>query len=460
MERYFRGFAESLGISLYDLLALGRQDPGNPQEHFCMSVLAMRFSNHRNGVSRAHGKVSKRVWVNLWPGFSHSNIPIQTVTRGVHIPTYISKGMGDLFNRYLGVNWNEEPDSEKVWKGVERIPDTELWRCHQRCKERLVDFARNRLAEQMRRGRTRGSDMEDVQDVLDPDALTLCIGQRFTGYKRGDLLFRDTKRLSRIVNHSDRPVQILISGKAHPQDREGKAMIQNLVDIARRKEFKKRVVFLEDYDLFVARMLVQGADVWLSTPRRHLEACGTSGMKAAVNGALNIGVLDGWWAEGFDACFGWKLGHSGVVYPDSEAQDEIESRELYALLEQEVIPIFYERGRDDMPKAWVQRMKWSIRPLCPVFSSHRMLEEYMDRFYRPGSAFYSKLRTPEGSGEAFVQWQKRVREGWGGIVVREFRLELNGGEIESEKSYPVQARMDLGGLTPQDLKVEICFGPL
>jgi len=308
MGKYFGKYAEELGVSFNDFMALGRQNPDNDQEDFCMTVLAIRLSNYRNGVSKLHREVSRGIWKGLWPVIPERDVPIVSVTNGVHIPSYISQEMADLYNRYLGPRWIEDPDNQKVWERVDLIPDTELWRTHERRRERLIAFTRRRVKEQLLRRGELPSEIKRAEDVLNPEALTICFARRFATYKRGDLLFRDAERLAGILNDPERPVQIIFAGKAHPQDMAGKAIIKNIVQHAHEEAFRYKVVFLEDYDINIARYMVQGADVWLNTPRRPMEACGTSGMKAVANGALHMSILDGWWAEGYCSGGGWAIG--------------------------------------------------------------------------------------------------------------------------------------------------------
>ena len=460
MEKYFRPFAEKLEISFHDFLGFGRQNPSNAQEAYCMTVLAIRLSNHRNGVSRLHQEVSRDMWRGLWNGFPLRDMPIGYVTNGVHIPSYISSEMADLFDRYLGPRWIEDPDNQKVWERVERIQDTELWRTHERRRERLIAFARKRLKEQLRRRGALPSELKDAENALNAEALTICFARRFATYKRGDILFRDPERLERILNHPERPVQIVFAGKAHPQDMEGKAIIKNIIHFAQQEAFRDRVIFLEDYDINLARYLVQGADVWLNTPRRPLEACGTSGMKAVANGALHMSILDGWWDEGYRAGRGWAIG-AGEQYLDMQYQDEIEGRNVYELLEREVIPLYYDRARDGLPRGWIEMMKSSMQGLCPAFNSHRMIEDYVDHFYVPASNTYLKIKS-DGFREAraFAEWKRKIWDKWASVAVVKIDTRDRRDEVRVNSAFAVQARIKLGDLLPEDVRVGICYGPL
>ena len=403
MDRYLIDYARSLGLSRHDFLALGRQNPADDRSTFSMTVLALRMAAYSNGVSKLHGEVSRQMMQGLWPGVPENEIPIGHVTNGVHYRTWISSEMDQLYDRYLGPRWTEEPADRTVWQRVERIPTEELWRTHERRRERLTSFARRRLRIQSEQRGAPPSEIEAADEVLNPEALTIGFARRFATYKRATLLLRDPDRLLRILDDPQRPVQIIFAGKAHPRDNEGKELIKQIVGLARQEAFRRHLVFLEDYDITVARYLLQGADVWLNTPRRPLEASGTSGMKAMANGALNLSVLDGWWDEAWDMSdprstpLGWAIG-GREDYSDQAYQDQVEAEALYDLLEHDVIPTFYERGANNLPRRWISRMKASIGILSPFFNTHRMVQEYAERFYLPAATRYRQLTADGISG--------------------------------------------------------------
>ncbi|MBY0513979.1 MAG: alpha-glucan family phosphorylase, partial [Gemmataceae bacterium] len=295
MEQYLGEYMHGMGVDRNALAALGRQHPGNEAEPFSMTVLAIKLANVSNGVSALHGVVSRKMWHEIWPGLPVAEVPITSITNGVHTQSWLSPEIAQLYDRYLGIQWEDKPTDFAIWKRVEHIPDAELWRTHERGRERLVAFARSRLKAQLKRRGSPPSEVESAEEVLDPDALTIGFARRFATYKRGDLIFRNIERIAAMVNNTSRPVQFIFSGKAHPKDQGGKELIARVVQMARRAEFRRRVVFIEDYDMNVARYLVQGVDVWLNNPRRPLEASGTSGMKVAVNGGLNLSIQHGWW---------------------------------------------------------------------------------------------------------------------------------------------------------------------
>ncbi|HEU0264134.1 MAG TPA: alpha-glucan family phosphorylase, partial [Geobacterales bacterium] len=312
IERYLGRYYRALGLSREEFLALGRRNSHDSHETFCMAILAIKLAGHVNGVSQLHSEVSRKMWQDLWPVLPEEHLPIMAITNGVHSKTWISNEMAGLLTRYLGSRWLENPSDATLWRRASRVPDAELWRSHERGRERLVDFARRRLREQLTQVGATAREIAIADEVLDPEMLTIGFARRFATYKRGTLLLRDLERLARILTNHDRPVQIVFAGKAHPQDNEGKELIRQIVQLSKQDRFRHRVVFLEDYDMAVARYLVQGVDIWLNTPRRPLEASGTSGMKVAMNGGLNLSVLDGWWCEGYRGNNGWAIGKGEV----------------------------------------------------------------------------------------------------------------------------------------------------
>ncbi|MBC8418182.1 MAG: alpha-glucan family phosphorylase [Desulfobacteraceae bacterium] len=457
LRAYFEEYAKDLGINFKVLLGYGRLEPRDEAEAFGMTTLALRLSAHTNGVSRLHGKVSRAMWQKVWRRHPVEDVPIDHITNGVHVPTWISEEMAALLDSYLGPDWSEDPDNERVWGQIKEIPATELWRAHERRREHLVSYTRRRLAEQLINRGASDADVSSAAEVLTPEALTIGFARRFATYKRGTLLFRDPDRLDRIINHPEHPVQIVIAGKAHPQDNEGKDYIKRIVHLTRQERFRRRIIFLEDYNIPVALRLVSGSDLWLNTPRRPLEACGTSGMKALANGSLNLSVLDGWWDEGYHRDFGWAIGH-GEVYQDYEVQDNIESRDLYNCLEKEIVPLFYQRGQDDIPRGWVDKMRASLKNLVPVFNSHRMVQEYMNRFYLPCARRFNALCKDGFSGAKDLStWRQKLMTSWHEVsveeVVSEDRLDRAVGQ-----EVKVLARVRLGPLAPEDVTVEAYYG--
>jgi len=459
IQAYFGEYVKELGINFRVLLGYGRLDPRDEGEKFGMSTLALRLSSHANGVSRLHGKISRQMWQKIWSHHPVEDVPIDHITNGIHVPTWISREMAFLLLRYLGPDWAEDPDNKRVWEQIENIPSTELWRSHERCRDHLVGFARRLLSDQLKARGVDPSEIQRVGEVLTPDIMTIGFARRFATYKRATLLFRDPDRLDRILNNPGRPVQIVIAGKAHPQDNEGKEFIKTIIHLARQERFRRRIVFLEDYNFHIAHVMVSGCDLWLNTPRRPLEACGTSGMKALANGSLNLSVLDGWWDEGYQHECGWALGH-GEVYYDLKAQDDIESRDLYNLLEEEVVPLFYQRGHDDIPRGWVEKMKAGLKHLVPIFNAHRMVQEYMDRYYLPCSKRYNTLSINNFTGAIeLASWRQKLMTGWAGVSVEEV-ISGDGIDMPVGSELDIEARIKLGSLTPEDVTVEAYYGKL
>jgi glycogen phosphorylase len=457
MAKYFLKFADRLGIPFERLLSYGRQNPTNPNESFNMAYLAARISSAANGVSRLHGVVTRKMVRAMWPGYALEEIPVDSVTNGVHIRSWVSLEMTTLLNRYLGHRWAEEPAESGVWNRIDRIPDHELWRVHQIRRERLVNYARQALEVQLLRRGSSDAEVAAARSVLNPDALTIGFARRFATYKRASLLLRDVPRLKRLLMNPARPVQMLIAGKAHPHDTAGKDLIRQVIHFASDPEVRSSVVFVEDYDMRVARHLVQGADVWLNTPRRPNEASGTSGMKLLPNGGLNLSVLDGWWAEAYDREVGQAIGR-GEDYDNDEYQDAVESDALYNLLEKDVTSLFYERDQENLPRRWIAKMKASMKRLSPIFNTNRMVMEYVERFYVPAAKRYSDLAA-EGGAKLYAihEWRRRFRAAGSQVKITRVQTD-NSREIRVGERIPVTASVVLGEIPQEDVRVQIVSG--
>lgn len=458
VERYFKRYMESLGMTVQDLMDLGRENPDDTSSPLSMAVLSLRLSRGVNAVSKLHSVVSRKMWRRVWPHVDEEDIPIGFVTNGVHIPSYVSKEMADLFARYLGDGWIEEPDNEKIWSRVYKIPHDEVWRVHETRRERLVTFCRRRLLKQKSINGRFVPDRRVARAYLNPEALTIGFARRFAPYKRAGLIFSDPDRLLRIVSDKRRPVQFIFAGKAHPRDHTGKELIKKVVQQSRQEGFRRKLVFIEDYDLNVARYLVQGVDVWLNNPRRPMEACGTSGMKAAANGALNLSVLDGWWPEAYDGTNGWAVG--GRDYEDPAYQDKVEAEEIYDLLENEVIPLFFDRGPDGIPHRWIQMMKHSMAKVCVQFNSHRMIEEYMEDYYVTAGLAHQILGENRlARAKELRNWKHKVRSLWKDVKILEVSLPA-GDRVALGEDLDVTAAIQLGHLSDVEVVVDLCYGPL
>lgn len=390
MDSFFAQYWGQLGLSREQFLALGARRLGDPWEPFGMTVLALRLCRAANGVSELHGHVSRQMWTVLYPERSVDHVPIGYITNGVHAATWTAALLSDLYSEHLGADWETRVADPELWAKLDAIPNEELWWRHQVLKERLIAHTRHKIRQARQ---TRGEDQRHIQVVdqmLDPTVLTIGFARRFSPYKRGDLLLRNAERALQIFGNVDRPVQIIFSGKAHPADEEGKRIIQRLMEWCKRSEIQHRVAFIEDYDMYTARKLVQGVDIWLNNPRRPLEASGTSGQKVCFNGGINCSVLDGWWCEGYQAdangkgSNGWAIGQDAHT-SDQELQDKIDSDSLYHLLETEIVPLYYDQDANGVPHGWVQMMKASIKTNSPAFNTHRMISDYVTHIYAPGT---------------------------------------------------------------------------
>jgi glycogen phosphorylase len=380
IEEHLGPLREKLGISYEQLMGLGRVEPQNEGESFCMTVIGLKLSRRANAVSSLHGYVSRRMWANLWPWRVEEEIPIGHITNGVHIPSWLAGPMAMLYDKYLGAEWHARQGEPDVWQDVYKIDPGELWETHNALKSRLLEFVRRRVSRQSRRRNEDPAIIEAARTVLDPNALTIGFARRFATYKRADLFIQNIDRLADLIDDANRPVQFVFAGKAHPADEPGKRLIQKIANLRHDPRFAGRVVFVEDYDINVGRHMVQGVDVWLNNPRRPLEASGTSGQKAVLNGGLNCSVLDGWWAEAYNGMNGFAIG-GGTSHADVAINDARDGEDLFRVLEEEVIPLFYDRDADGLPQHWIARMQNSIATLAARFSAHRMVIDYVQQAY-------------------------------------------------------------------------------
>jgi starch phosphorylase len=469
IEQYLSRYAQRLGITLHDLLALGRQNPDDSAEHFNMAYLAIRGGGAVNGVSRLHGKVSRHIFLPLFPHWPEDEVPVGYVTNGVHMPTWDSAPSDDLWtetcgkDRWLGM-------SETLEQDFRRVSDTRLWQFRTATSKSLVEYARDRLSKQLAASGSSPAAIDGAKHVFDPNVLTLGFARRFATYKRPNLLLHDRDRLLRLLTNTQRPVQLIIAGKAHPADQAGQALIQEWVQFIRRPEVRSHAMFLGDYDMLLTENLVQGVDVWINTPRRPWEACGTSGMKVLVNGGINLSELDGWWAEAYTPDIGWALG-DGREHGDDPAWDAVEAEALYDLLELQVIPEFYTRDENGIPTAWVKRMRESMARLTPRFSATRAVCEYTEEHYIPAAAAYRARAANNGAvGKQVVDWQHAVDRTWGSLHFGDLRVETKGDNHEFEVDIflndldPTAARVELyaDGINGGDpVRVEMkCARPL
>ena len=394
MEEHLGPLREQLGISHENMMGFGREYPTDHGERFCMTVLGLKLSRRANAVSSLHGEVSRAMWKCLYPGRPEDAVPIGHITNGVHVPSWLAPQMCRLYDRHLGVGWQGKSGVRKTWEQIENVDDGELWETHLSLKSQLIDFVRRRAKEQAERRAEAYGTLQALGKVLSPDALTIGFARRFATYKRANLLLADMERLASMVNDPKRPVQFLFAGKAHPHDEPGKRVLQQIAQMMRDSKFANKFVFVEDYDINVGRFLVQGVDVWLNNPRRPLEASGTSGQKVVLNGGLNLSVLDGWWAEAYDGLNGFAIG-TGRTHSNMDVHDSRDGEDLYRVLHDELIPLYYQRDRDGLPRGWIKRMKRTIRTLGWRFSADRMVMDYTLKCYVPAAGgTSSEIRPP------------------------------------------------------------------
>jgi starch phosphorylase len=454
MYHYFSEYCAETGIDFQQLMALGRRNIWDRDERFSMAVLALNTSSYRNAVSRLHRAVSQEMFQDLWPQLPLWEVPITSITNGVHLPSWLNGDLAQLYDQYLQPDWRLRFNDPEIYDQIQEIPDEELFEVHRRRKRRLIAFVRQRQHASAVRRQASTLEIRRASEVLDPNAFTIGFARRFATYKRATLLFHDVERLKKILLNKDMPVQIVIAGKAHPKDQPGKSYIREIVQLSRDPDLWKHVVFVEDYDMKVARELVQGVDIWLNNPRRGEEACGTSGMKAGLNGVLNVSILDGWFDEAYEHSGGWAIGERE---PYGEDQDSLHAGAIYSLLENEIVPMFYEH-REQTPREWLRRVKLSLAYISPNFDCRRMVREYMSELYDP--AHFAHVRMcASGYSQARerAQWNARVRDVWENVRFVETGPGP-GGSLTSGRTVPVRASIDLAGLTPDDVRVEAVFG--
>jgi starch phosphorylase len=454
MWEYFHDYCREAGIDFEQLMGLGRRNPGDSYERFSMAILAIKASCFRNAVSRLHRVVSQEMFQDLWPQLPVWEIPITSITNAVHLLSWLNGDLATLYDQYLQPDWRERLNDPKTWEQVEDIPDQEIWEAHRRRKRRLVAFVRERQHEFAKHRKASTAELRRASEVLDPEAFTIGFARRFATYKRATLLFRDAARLKRILCNPEMPVQIVIAGKAHPKDHPGKELIRQVVQLSRDPELAKRLVFLEDYEVHVARELVGSVDVWLNTPRRGEEACGTSGMKAGINGVLNLSILDGWFDEAYEYSGGWAVGDR---IPYSEDQDEAHATAIYSLLENELAPAYYERDQG-VPREWLRRVKRSITHLSPQFNCQRTVGEYMTQLYEPAHGAYAEVswNNFEMAREK-ARWNAEVKKVWDQVQFVELGAPPDG-PVLSGRPVTVRTAVDLAGLKAEDVRVEVVVG--
>jgi len=457
IEKYFSGLAYECGTDIGELMALGHTPREAPNAPFNMAVMGLRLASMSNGVSKLHGQTSRAMFQALFPDVPVEEVPIRSVTNGVHGRTWVSAAMSDLFTKYVNPSW--EDASAADWARIADARDDELWRAHEQGKEALVDYARSKLRRALLEQGASPVDASWADEVLDPTVLTIVFARRFASYKRATLLFSQPERLKALLLDSRQPVQLIFAGKAHPADDVGKEMIRQIVQFARDPAVRHRIAFIEDYDIAVARHLLQGCDVWLNNPRRPMEASGTSGQKAALNGALNCSVLDGWWDEMFDGNNGW-LVPSAEPY-DDDRRDQAEANSLFEILERQVLPLYYERGGDRFPRQWVARVKNSLSSLGPRVQASRMVRDYVCQMYEPMAERVEALSANGFSrAKALAGWKRRVMEAWPKVAVLSVDIDTTASVTDLGDTKHATVEVSLGDLRPDEVEVQLLHGPL
>ena len=446
--KYMGGYPARMGISWDDLMDLGRNNPGDKGERFCMSVFACNTSQEVNGVSWLHGKVSQEMFSTIWKGYFPEEIHVGYVTNGVHFPTWSATEWKELYFKYFNENFWFDQSNPKIWEAIYNVPDEEIWKTRMTMKNKLVDYIRKSFRDTWLKNQGDPSRIVSLMDKINPNALLIGFGRRFATYKRAHLLFTDLERLSKIVNNPDYPVQFLFTGKAHPHDGAGQGLIKRIIEISRRPEFLGKIIFLENYDMQLARRLVSGVDIWLNTPTRPLEASGTSGEKALMNGVVNFSVLDGWWLEGYREGAGWALTEKRT-YQNQEHQDQLDAATIYSILETEILPLYYARNKKGYSEGWIKVVKNSIAQIAPHYTMKRQLDDYYSKFYcKQAKRFHALAANDNAKAKEIAAWKEEVVAKWDSIEIVSCDKveELKKGDIESGKEYTITYVIDEKGL--------------
>jgi len=460
IDKYFGNFWGALGISRHEFLDLGLKV--NDSQNFNMTVLALSLAGHKNGVSALHGAVTRRMFNNMWPGVPEDEVPISHITNGIHTLTWLSPDFKNIYDKYLAEDWQEKLYDKDFWNAIDNIPDEVIWKTHCALKEKMINIIRDRIREQRKTNGEAPEYVREAENLLDPNALTIGFARRFATYKRASLIFRNIDRIRNILNNPDMPVQIIFAGKAHPADRPAHEVIKHINDIARQEGFNGKVVLIENYNMTLARALVQGVDVWLNNPRRPLEASGTSGQKVSINGIINFSVIDGWWCEGYNGRNGWAIG-SNEYYENEYYQDNADSESLYETLEQQIIPTFYSRNENGLPVQWIKIMKESIKSILPVYNTHRMVQEYVNDMYIPSMLRADKIIA---SNYDYVRnlsdWKSYIEKTWSQVQILPEGEGNRPQELNTTSGSPVTitTSVNLGEINPSDVKVELYYGNL
>ena len=456
VEKYFNGYWDRFGITKEEFLELGMKPNPEPNSGFNMGILALKVAGKKNGVSKLHGEVSRELFAEVWPEISPDESPITYVTNGIHTCSWLAPNLKELYNEYLMPYWQDNIHKNETWEKINAIPDEKLWNEHMVRKQKLMEVAKENITTRLRRCSYPYEEINNITSKLNPEALTIGFARRFATYKRATLLFRDLERITQILNNSERPVQILIAGKAHPKDKEGQDLIKYIHEISMKPQFKGKVFLLENYNIGMSRHLISGVDVWLNTPRRPMEASGTSGEKASVNGVVNFSILDGWWAEGYNQKNGWAIG-TNKEYDNYELQDNEDSESIYNILENKIIPAYYEKNSKGISKKWLELMKNSIIGAGGNYSTSRMLVDYTQKLYMPLADLYNKYYTDLTTVGEFNEWKRETYRNWDNIIIKE-QDNLNNVSVDAGDCIKVACEVTLPNISVENIEVQVYYG--
>ena len=456
VEKYFNGYWDRFGITKEAFLELGMKPNPEPNSGFNMGILALKVAGKKNGVSKLHGEVSRELFAEVWPEISPDESPITYVTNGIHTCSWLAPNLKELYNEYLMPYWQDNIHKNETWEKINSIPDEKLWNEHMIRKQKLMEVTKENITTRLRRCGYPYEEINSITSKLNPEALTIGFARRFATYKRATLLFRDLERITQILNNSERPVQILIAGKAHPKDKEGQDLIKYIHEISMKPQFKGKVFLLENYNIGMSRHLISGVDVWLNTPRRPMEASGTSGEKASVNGVVNFSILDGWWAEGYNQKNGWAIG-TNKEYDNYELQDNEDSESIYNILENKIIPAYYEKDSKGISKKWVELMKNSIISTGGNYSTSRMLVDYTQKLYMPLANLYNKYYTDLTTVGEFNEWKRETYRNWNNIIIKE-QDNLNNVSVDAGDCIKVACEVTLPNISIENIEVQVYYG--
>ena len=456
VEKYFKDYWDRFGISKEEFFKMGMEPNPKPNAGFNMGILALKVAGKKNGVSKLHGAVSRELFNDVWPEIAADESPITYVTNGIHTCSWLSPNLKELYNEYLMPYWQDHIYEDETWKKINDIPNEELWNAHMIRKQKLMEKAKQNITERLKRSGYRYEEINEITSKLNPNVLTIGFARRFATYKRATLLFRDLERITQIVNNQNRPVQILIAGKAHPADKEGQDLIKYIHEISMKPQFKGKVFLLENYNMELSRYLISGVDVWLNTPRRPMEASGTSGQKASVNGAVNFSILDGWWAEGYNQKNGWAIG-TNAEYENYDIQDNCDSESIYQTLENKIVPAYYEQDEKGISAKWMEYMKNSIISTGGKYSTARMLVDYTNKLYMPLANLYHKHYENLEEVANYNNWKRELYNNWEDIVITE-ENNLDNITMDAGNNIEVSCKVKLPNIEPENIEAQVYYG--